>query len=352
MLEYFQGPFTLLLIKKKIKKYRLCGDEMFRLFNKMLNYPIYFRNLFLIIFGSSVLVHFINLDNHSNYYILYVFCSFLLGIGFYNMSIWVTISLVTVVVLSRYFLIPVYSPGIITFLTFYITYLLIALIATALMKRVHKIKEDNIELTIALSKALDSRDAYTLHHSEKVTNYSLAIAKKMGLSKDLLEVIQVGGLLHDIGKIGIPEHILNKPGKLEESEYNIVKSHPVIGYEMIKHVDGFQKNGILDIVLYHHERYDGKGYPEGLKGEQIPLVARIVAVADSFDAMSSNRVYREGINIGKILAEMRWNKGKQFDPEIVDAFLSIIESRELGSRLQFSNRSISCHLKNKEKKMG
>lgn len=323
---------------------------MFNLFNKLFNHPIYFRYLFFILLSGTVIASYSNLDTHSNFFIIYIFCAFFLGIGFYNMSIWAIISLVTAVVLSRYFLIPVISPGIITFITFYITYLLIALISTALMKRVKKIKEDNIELSIALSKALDSRDTYTLYHSENVTKYSLAIAKKIGLSQEQLEVIQIGGLLHDIGKIGIPEHILNKPGRLDEEEYKIVKSHPVIGYDMIKHVESFQRNGILDIVLYHHERYDGKGYPEGLKGEEIPFLARIVAVADTFDAMSSNRVYRDGIETRKILDELKFNKGRQFDPDIVDVFLSIIDTGELEEHSELRVGLTDYFSNNKEKK--
>ena len=127
--------------------------------------------------------------------------------------------------------------------------------------------------------------------------------------------------MHDIGKIGIPEHILMKNGKLTNEEYEVIKIHPTIGYNMIKHVADFHKNGILDMVLYHHERYDGKGYPAGLKGNQIPLYARIAAVADTFDAMTTERVYREELSLDYTLNEIRKNKGTQFDPDIVDLFL-------------------------------
>ena len=116
-----------------------------------------------------------------------------------------------------------------------------------------------------------------------------------------------------------------KNGKLTNEEYEEIKTHPTIGYNMIKHVADFHKNGILDMVLYHHERYDGKGYPAGLKGNQIPLYARIAAVADTFDSMTTKRVYREELSLDYTLNEIQKNKGTQFDPEIVDTFLSLFE---------------------------
>ena len=126
-------------------------------------------------------------------------------------------------------------------------------------------------------------------------------------------------------KIGISEHILMKNGKLTKEEYEEIILHPTIGYNMIKHVADFHKNSILDMVLYHHERYDGKAYLAGLKGNQIPLYARIAAVADTFDAMTTKRVYREELSLDYTLNEIQKNKGTQFDPDIVDAFLSLFE---------------------------
>jgi putative nucleotidyltransferase with HDIG domain len=229
------------------------------------------------------------------------------------------------VVVCRYFFIPdTDSVSIISaFFIHSFTYLLITFISAGLKKYIQTVKEAQLELTLALANALDSRDPYTSDHSKNVAKYSLEIAQKMKLPKDMCDVIHVGGLLHDIGKIGIAEHVLNKPGKLTDEEYTIIKSHPTIGYNIIKHVTSFNKNGILDIVLYHHERYDGKGYPKGLEGDHIPLVARIVAVADTFDAMSSQRVYRDKLDQEFILNEIHKNKGKQFDPKVVDTFLSL-----------------------------
>lgn len=148
----------------------------------------------------------------------------------------------------------------------------------------------------------------------------------MNLSKDVCSHIHTGGLLHDIGKIGISEYVLTKPDQLTSEEYDIIKQHPKIGYEMLKQVDRFKEEGIMDIVLYHHERFDGKGYPTGLKGTEIPLGARIVAVADTFDAMTSRRIYRNELDLEHTLAVIRQNKGTQFDPDVADAFLSLYET--------------------------
>ncbi|WP_235867585.1 HD-GYP domain-containing protein [Ureibacillus chungkukjangi] len=197
------------------------------------------------------------------------------------------------------------------------------------MKYVQKVEEDNLELTIALANALDSRDHYTLHHSENVAKYSVQIARKLNLPNLSCEIIRKGALLHDIGKIGIPENILTKQDKLTDEEYEIIKNHPILGHNMIKHIVNFHKNGVLDIVLYHHERYDGNGYPMGLKGKQIPLFARIVAIADSFDAMTTKRVYRDELDLEYAINEIRKNKGKQFDPELVEVFLSLFDQNNL-----------------------
>lgn len=299
-----------------------------KLFNRQLYNPIFFRYSFFIILTLSVILNGIILQSDSHFYIFYIFSVIFLGIGFYNKPIWFLILLTVIVVTCRYFLIPDSTSDIGIFLIHLFTYLIITIISSGLMKYVQKVKEDNLELTTALANALDSRDSYTLHHSENVAKYSVQIAEKMQLPKVDCEIIRKGALLHDIGKIGIPEHILMKNGKLTDEEYEIIKSHPTLGHNMIKHVGDFHKNGILDIILYHHERYDGKGYPTGLKGNQIPLFARIVAVADTFDAMTTKRVYREELNFEYTLGVIRENKGAQFDPEIVDIFLSLFEQEK------------------------
>ncbi|MGO4889428.1 HD-GYP domain-containing protein [Anaerobacillus sp. MEB173] len=303
---------------------------MFKKFDVLLYNPIYFRYGFFILLLISIVLNGFIIENNDHLFVFYILCTIFLGIGFYNKPTWFIIMAASLVVISRFFLIPEPVPSVIGFLVFLFTYLLITFISVGLMKNVYKIKKDSIELTTALSNALDSRDSYTKHHSEKVATYAVEIAEKMNLSKKQCEIIRIGSLLHDIGKIGIPESILNKPGKLTDEEYNIIKSHPVVGYEMIKHVESFKHDGVLDIVLYHHERYDGKGYPSGLKGEEIPLFARIVAVADTFDAMSSKRIYRKELSVDYVLNEMAENKGLQFDPEIMDVFLSNQEQQRKG----------------------
>ncbi|PGL71374.1 HD-GYP domain-containing protein [Bacillus sp. AFS055030] len=291
------------------------------MFYKWFNNPAYFRYVFYITFVLSIVLNLICSEKSDSFYFLYMLDTVIFGLGFYNYPICFIILVSTIIMLSRYYLVP-QSGYIISYL---ITYYLITYISVGLMKHYQRVKTGSIELILALSNALDSRDNYTAHHSECVANMAYKIAKKMKLSNSLCGVIHQGGLLHDIGKIGIPEHILLKDDKLTEDEYNTIKKHPVIGYDIIKHIDIFNENGILDIVLYHHERYDGKGYPEGLKGNQIPLTARIVAIADSYDAMISNRLYRKGMSLEDCLKEIENNKGIQFDPEITDVFLSLFE---------------------------
>lgn len=270
--------------------------------NKWLNNPIYYRFGFFIILFINALLYYFNI-HHDHLYVFYILATILLGIGFYNMSALFLVCFTILLVIFRSLLSPEES-NLTSFLFLLFTYLLIMLISVGLMKRNQKIKKDNFELIIALSKALDSRDTYTSNHTQNVARYALEIAKKMKLPKDVCEVIYKGGLLHDIGKIGIPETVLLKPARLNDDEYKIIKRHPVIGYDIIKHISDFNENGILDIVLHHHERYDGTGYPKGLKGEQIPLAARIMAIADTFDAMTSTRVYRHEINLENTLSEI------------------------------------------------
>ncbi|SHS67951.1 LuxR family transcriptional regulator [Mycobacteroides abscessus subsp. abscessus] len=185
-------------------------------------------------------------------------------------------------------------------------------------------KRNMIDLITSLANTLDSRDNYTAFHSNNVANYSKAIAEELKLKQNVCKNIYIGGLLHDIGKIGISENVLNKSSKLTTDEFLHIKQHPSIGYELVKHIKPFEQSGVLNMILYHHERYDGKGYPKGLKGEEIPLEARIMAVADAFDAMTSHRVYREARRLEYTLNELQKERGKQFDPMVVDAFLNRI----------------------------
>lgn len=183
-----------------------------------------------------------------------------------------------------------------------------------------------LDAVAALIKAIEAKDKYTRGHSQRVTEYSLAIAKILALSKEEMKVIKFCGLMHDIGKIGIGDSILHNPSKLSSKEYEIIKSHSVMGEEIIQPV-GFLKKG-LPLIRHHHERYDGRGYPDGLRGKAIPLMARIMAVADSFDAMTSDRPYRKALSLEKSIRELKKESGTQFDPEIVKAFLTLLSQKE------------------------
>lgn len=178
-----------------------------------------------------------------------------------------------------------------------------------------------IETISALVQAVEAKDAYTRGHAERVASYSVAIAEELKLDRDYVENIRVAAILHDIGKIAIPEKVLTKPGRLTEEEFMIMKSHPLRGQEILKPVKFSQL--IVHGVYYHHERLDGLGYPSGLKDEKIPLVARILAVADAFDAMTSNRPYRSSLSYQDALEELVSCSGVQFDPLIVETFLRV-----------------------------
>ena len=184
-----------------------------------------------------------------------------------------------------------------------------------------KLNESYKHTIIALSNSIDARDPYTAGHSERVARLSLDIGKELGLNKDKLDMLEIAALLHDIGKIGISDDILHKTGRLNEYEYEKIKEHPSIGVNILKDID-FLKNAV-PFILHHHERFDGCGYPLGIKGYETPLEARIIAVADSYDAMVSDRPYRKGLSQDIAISELIKFKNIQFDGLVVDAFLKI-----------------------------
>lgn len=173
----------------------------------------------------------------------------------------------------------------------------------------------------ALSAAIDAKDQYTRGHSERVAMLSAMLAVKVGYSEEEAERIRISGLVHDVGKIGVAESVLCKPSRLTDDEFDQIKTHPRIGYEIVKDIPDLQD--ILPGVLHHHERFDGNGYPGKLVGNEIPHMARIMALADTFDAMSSNRAYRTGMSRDKVFAEFRKCAGTQFDPDLVEPFLKL-----------------------------
>ncbi len=190
-------------------------------------------------------------------------------------------------------------------------------------------KEHNLFMstTVALAAAIEAKDRYTHGHTARVTGLSLEIAKKLikkrakVLGRKFLQDLHVASLLHDIGKIGIPEHILNKDGPLDDKEKKQMEAHPVLGVNILQFINELTDS--LAGVKYHHERYDGNGYPEGLKGNQIPLIASIISVADAFDAMTTVRSYRQVLSKEEAVKEISRSSGKQFDPEVTAAFIEL-----------------------------
>ena len=179
-----------------------------------------------------------------------------------------------------------------------------------------------------IAATLDARDPYTAGHSIRVAEYAVKIAEEDGMPSHTIDLLRKSSLLHDIGKIGIRDNVLLKEGKLTNEEYTQIKEHPVIGASILEQVNlPDDLKPLLPGVKYHHERYDGKGYPEGLRGENIPLFGRIMAVADAYDAMTSDRPYRTGMPVEKALAIIEEGKGTQWDPHFAEVFIQII-SRE------------------------
>ena len=180
-----------------------------------------------------------------------------------------------------------------------------------------------LEFTETIAQALDTRDPYSAGHSNRVSACSVAVAQEMNLDPSEIETIRIGAQLHDIGKIGIPDAILQKPGRLTVAEFGLIKMHPQTGKRILETVERFRE--ILPMVELHHEDYDGGGYPYGLVGDQTPLCARIVRVADAFDAMSSTRSYRRAMDLAVVLAELSAMRNRHFDPAVVDAFLAVLK---------------------------
>ena len=194
-----------------------------------------------------------------------------------------------------------------------------------------ELKDKNDELEKAyldtigiLRYTVEAKDPYTRGHSDRVSEFSVLIGEHMGLDEATIHTLRIGGLFHDIGKIGIPDSILLKESKLNDEEYSQIKNHPTIGAHMIGDSDIFKD--IIPIVKHHHERYDGKGYPSQLSGENIPLTARITAVSDTFDAMTSKRTYRNALPLEVVKSEIERCSGTQFDPEIAQVFLRILDN--------------------------
>jgi len=300
------------IIKRSLHEYRLLPSY--------LSVMIRFR---YAIFAIAILGTVLDAHTDRSFFVFYSLI--MVAVGLVYRGLWVGIISSCGVTISRY----LYSPtGLINDIEFFIaqwfSYFAIWLAVSLLVKKTIEQKDNLIKLTTILANTLDARDKYTAYHSDNVARYAGMIALEMKLPKKKCEHIQLAGKLHDIGKIGIPEHILSKPGKLTDDEFELIKKHPAYGYNMVKHIISFQSTGVLDAILLHHERENGTGYPRGLKGEEIPLVAKIIAVADSFDAMTSTRTYQKDQGLSYAIEELTRNKGTLYDVTVTEVFLSIL----------------------------
>lgn len=191
------------------------------------------------------------------------------------------------------------------------------------MAQHEKLERISMQIATTLSGAIDAKDTYTNGHSTRVAEYSREIARRAGFSKKAQEDIYMIGLLHDVGKIGVPDAIINKQAKLTDEEYTVIKTHPAMGAKILKNITEFPK--LSTGARWHHERYDGKGYPDGLAAEDIPIEARIIAVADAYDAMSSRRSYRDVLPQEIVRGEVQKGKGTQFDPVFAEIMLAMMD---------------------------
>ena len=197
------------------------------------------------------------------------------------------------------------------------------------------------ETILSIARTVDAKDTNTSEHSYRVSEYSVAIAKRLGFSDEKCENLRKMALLHDIGKIGIPDAILNKPAKLTDEEYAVMKTHVTLGAEILK---DFTLIDNVDVgALYHHEKYDGTGYCHGLKGTEIPIEARIIGIADAFDAMTANRVYRKQLDIDYVINELRRCSGTQFDPKLVKIMLSLIDEGIIDAESLYAKSKKDMH---------
>ena len=184
-----------------------------------------------------------------------------------------------------------------------------------------------IDAVRAIVGALETRDQYTHGHSIRVSRYAIMVGEKLSLPIERLHGLELAALLHDIGKIGTPDDILHKIQSLNTAEFSVMKLHPVTGAELLSQVEALRP--LVPFVKHHHERFDGRGYPDGLKGEDIPLESRIILVADTFDAMTTTRSYRKGLDKKVALKELKRCSGSQFDPKVIDVFISAVENFEV-----------------------
>ncbi|HXH76714.1 MAG TPA: HD-GYP domain-containing protein [Bacteriovoracaceae bacterium] len=212
-----------------------------------------------------------------------------------------------------------------------------ALSLLGMAAQMESLKADNKKISEqaarTILKALDAKDHYTFGHSMRVAYFSLVTGAEAGLTSEEMYELELSAIFHDIGKIGTPDAVLNKPSRLTEDEFNIMKQHPEHSWEILQDFNHFEK--IATIARSHHERYDGKGYPQNLKGDEIPVAARIILIADTFDAMTSTRPYRKGLSYEVAFAELIQFSGSQFDPKMVELFIEGMRKEALKNEEEF-----------------
>jgi response regulator RpfG family c-di-GMP phosphodiesterase len=219
---------------------------------------------------------------------------------------------------------PRYTPSDLQLLTVFSSHIASSLQNAQLYTRM---KTLNLEVIRSYARAVEAKDIYTRGHSERVATYAQSLGQALGLSTQELDILYMAGVLHDIGKIGIPDSILNKPDILTPEEYNVMKSHPLVGRDILSQVTSFKE--ILPIVYHHHERIDGKGYPDGLRGSEIPFLARVICVVDSYEAMTSNRAYRKALPADTVRNILEAGAGTQWQDDLVRQWIALVDSNAL-----------------------
>jgi len=219
---------------------------------------------------------------------------------------------------------PVYTPADLQLLTVFSSHIASSLQNARLYT---KMKALNREVIGSYARAVEAKDIYTRGHSDRVARYARALGESLGLTTQELDILYTAGILHDIGKIGVPDSILNKPGKLTDEEYDVMKKHPQVGSDILSQVTSFRE--ILPIVYHHHERIDGKGYPDGLSGSDVPFLARIVSVVDSYEAMTSDRAYRNALPAETVRKILEDGAGTQWQADLVEHWLELIATKDV-----------------------
>jgi HD-GYP domain-containing protein (c-di-GMP phosphodiesterase class II) len=216
----------------------------------------------------------------------------------------------------------------------------------ALVRRLKKALRQNQELFLetikTLAAAIDAKDPYTRGHSDRVCSYSMAISRHLGMSQEEVFRVHIAAILHDVGKLGVRESILNKPGGLSDEEFEVMRQHPAIGAQIMSPIRMLKD--IIPGIRNHHETWDGKGYPDQLKGEEIPVVARIIGIADTFDAMTTNRPYQHAMTLDYVLAKMRSMAGSRFDPVVLDAFNAAVEEGDISPPSSPTEQTVSTEV--------